>query len=38
MSVAGTKVRAQPRAFEGTKTAALPTLGTEGWFIAALQT
>jgi hypothetical protein len=32
------KVRAQPGAYEGTKTAALPTLGVEGQFSAALQT
>jgi len=31
-------VRAQPGAYEGTKTAALPTLGIEGQFSAALQT
>jgi hypothetical protein len=32
------KVRAQPGAHEGTKTAALQTLGVEGQFNAALQT
>jgi hypothetical protein len=32
------KVRTQPGAYEGTKTAALPTLGVEGQFSAALQT
>jgi hypothetical protein len=31
-------VRAQLGAFEGTKTAALQTLGIEGRFSAALQT
>ena len=32
------KVRAHPGAYEGTKTAAMPTLGVEGQFSAALQT
>ena len=32
------KVRAQLGPFEGTKTAALPTLGIEGQFSTALQT
>ena len=31
-------VRAKPGAYEGTKTAALPTFGAEGQFSAAFQT